>query len=212
MCLFITRTKYQIWYAKRWTCSIVVHSKRMPPSPCPGGIHRYKGALDDKIPLDAQKRGTSLWGLINTPICPTVSRSRCVRLPVRVGNFCHPMAEAMSTGLPVIASDTPVNLKPVRGRFLFKSLAQGIADRIEELNNSEALEPIICRRAAWAFRATAGRTMTVSLIRSRRWFPAGEKITYPFTVDGMPSSSPQSFKIVAIVAAFDNAFPMAVSK
>ena len=51
------------------------------------------------------------------------------------------MAEAMSTGLPVVASDTPVNLEICgEAAFYFKPFsAQGLADRIEELNNSEAL-------------------------------------------------------------------------
>ena len=69
-------------------------------------------ALDDKILLDAQKRGIVTLGPHKYANLPQLYRDHDVFVfPSVSETFGHPMAEAMSTGLPVVASDTPVNLE-----------------------------------------------------------------------------------------------------
>ena len=99
-------------------------------------------ALDDKILLDAQKRGIVTLGPHKYANLPQLYRDHDVFVfPSVSETFGHPMAEAMSTGLPVVASNTPVNQEICgEAAIYFKPFsARGIAERIEELNNSEAL-------------------------------------------------------------------------
>ena len=92
--------------------------------------------------MDAQKRGIVTLGPHKYANLPQLYRDHDVFVfPSVSETFGHPMAEAMSTGLPVVASDRPVNQEICgEAALYFKPFsAQGIADRIEELNNSEAL-------------------------------------------------------------------------
>ena len=99
-------------------------------------------ALDDKILLDAQERGIVTLGPHKYAHLPQLYRDHDVFVfPSVSETFGHPMAEAMSTGLPVVASDTPVNHEICgEAALYFKPFsARELADQIEELNNAEAL-------------------------------------------------------------------------
>lgn len=99
-------------------------------------------ALDDNVLLDAQKRGIVTLGPHKYANLPQLYRDHDVFVfPSVSETFGHPMAEAMSTGLPVVASDTLVNHEICgEAALYFKPFSAGeLADQIEELNNAEAL-------------------------------------------------------------------------
>jgi len=98
--------------------------------------------IDDKILLDSQKRGIVTLGPHEYATLPQLYQDHDVFVfPSVSETFGHPMAEAMSTGLPVVASDTPVNQEICgEAALYFKPFSVlGLADRVEELNNSEVL-------------------------------------------------------------------------
>ena len=68
------------------------------------------GAVDQGIVVEASKRGFVTLGHHDYDTLPDLYRSHDVFVfPSVSETFGHPMAEAMSSGLPVIASDTQIN-------------------------------------------------------------------------------------------------------
>ena len=87
-------------------------------------LDEFKGirgsALDEAIVTDAHKRQVVTLGHHDYKNLPNLYRSHDVFVfPSVSETFGHPMAEAMSSGLPVVASETPVNREICGGAALY---------------------------------------------------------------------------------------------
>jgi len=113
-------------------------------------------SLDQEILNDAQCRGIVTLGHHDYSRLPQLYRDHDLFVfPSVSETFGHPMAEAMSTGLPVIVSDTPVNREICGDAALyFKPFhVSELVERIRELDESESLRSKV---------STEGRDRAVS--------------------------------------------------
>ena len=99
-------------------------------------------AFDELIVKDAHERGIIALGHFEYGDLPDLYRSHDVFVfPSVSETFGHPMAEAMSTGMPVIVSDTPVNREICGDAALyFKPFSySGMVDSIRQYDNDQDL-------------------------------------------------------------------------
>ncbi len=100
------------------------------------------GDLDDLIVTEAAQRGIVSLGHHKYETLPNLYHAHDVFVfPSVSETFGHPMAEAMSSGVPVVAADTPVNREICGEAALYFEpfSVSGLADCIEQLNKDEKL-------------------------------------------------------------------------
>lgn len=99
-------------------------------------------SLDKKILQDANERGIVTLGQYRYDQLPQLYQEHDVFVfPSVSETFGHPMAEAMSTGIPVIASETPVNQEICGDSALYFQpfRVRDLVDKIQVLDRSETL-------------------------------------------------------------------------
>jgi len=98
--------------------------------------------LDEIIVNDAAQRGIVSLGNYKYEALPELYRSQDVFVfPSVSETFGHPMAEAMSSGLPVVAADTPVNREICGDAALYFEpfSVTKLADCIQQLDSDKKL-------------------------------------------------------------------------
>ena len=98
--------------------------------------------LDERIITDSAQRGSVSLGHHKYENLPNLYHAQDVFVfPSVSETFGHPMAEAMSSGLPVVAADTPVNREICGDAALYFEpfSVSGLADRIRQLDGDEKL-------------------------------------------------------------------------
>ena len=99
-------------------------------------------SLDRKILTEADERGLATLGHHEYAKLPELYQNHDVFVfPSVSETFGHPMAEAMSSGLPVIASETPVNREICGDAALYFKpfMVSEFVDRIEKLDQDPTL-------------------------------------------------------------------------
>lgn len=108
------------------------------------------GGLDLEIVADAQRRGTISLGHHDYTDLPELYRTHDIFVfPSVSETFGHPMAEAMSSGLPVIVADTLVNREICGDAALYAApySVTDIARQVHKLNEDSALRLELSKRA-----------------------------------------------------------------
>ncbi|MDP6645134.1 MAG: glycosyltransferase family 1 protein [Rhodospirillales bacterium] len=99
-------------------------------------------ALDKTVVTDAYRRGLITLGHHSYKDLPNLYGSHDVFVfPSVSETFGHPMAEAMSSGLPTVASDTPVNREICGDAALYFEpfSAQGLVEQLHKLDQDPEL-------------------------------------------------------------------------
>ncbi len=108
------------------------------------------GALDYRQMERALRSGEVTLGARSYDSLPSLYRSHDVFIfPSVSETFGHPMAEALSSGLPIIAADTPVTREVCGSAALyFKPFsASSLCERLAELDRSPSLREELARRS-----------------------------------------------------------------
>lgn len=108
------------------------------------------GSLDHAVVAKAVASGTVKLGHHDYAALPDLYRSHdAFVFPSVSETFGHPMAEAMSSGLPVIVSDTAVNRELCGDTALYAApySVTDICDRLHSLNNDEKLRTTLSLNA-----------------------------------------------------------------